>query len=160
MVAVPAAFPVTVPPLTVATLVLLLLQVTVLSVALLGEMVAVSLYVFPTSIVVLVVFRLIPVTATVGFFTVTLQVAVLPLPVFAVMVAVPTAFPLTVPPLTIATLVLLLLQVTVLSVALLGLMVAVSLAVFPFSIVTLLLSNVILVGSTFISLVRSGMPYP
>ena len=71
-----------------------------------------------------------PVTATLAFDTVTVQVAVL-FPAFAVIVAVPAATAVTLPPLTVAIFVLLLLHVTVLSVALLGLTVAVSVVLSP-----------------------------
>ena len=138
IVAVPAATAVTLPPLSVATFVLLLLHVTVLSVALLGLTVAVSVAFAPVVRERLVLFKLIPVTATVALETVTVQVADL-FPAFAVIVAVPAPTAVTLPPLTVATFVLLLLHVTVLSVALLGLTVAVKDAVSPVFIDKLLL---------------------
>jgi len=63
MLAVPAATPTTVPPLTCATAVLLLDHVTFLLVALLGAMVAVRLSVPPMTMLVEVLFRDTPVTA-------------------------------------------------------------------------------------------------
>ena len=129
IVAVPDATAVTFPAVeTVATLVLLLLQVTFLFVALLGETVAVSVSVAFGANVSVVLFRLTPVTGTV---TVTAQVAVLlPSAVVTVIVAVPDATAVTFPAVeTVATLVLLLLQVTFLFVALLGEIVAVSVSV-------------------------------
>ena len=78
IVAVPAPTAVTVPLLTVATLVLLELHVTALFVALDGVMVAVSVSDCPFWRAVDVLFRLIPVANT-GAVTVTVQVAVLPL---------------------------------------------------------------------------------
>ena len=129
IVAVPDATAVTFPAVeTVATLVLLLLQVTFLFVALLGETVAVSVSVAFGANVSVVLFRLTPVTGTV---TVTAQVAVLlPSVVVTVIVAVPAAPAVTFPAVeTVATLVLLLLQVTFLFVALLGEIVAVSVSV-------------------------------
>ena len=136
IVAVPAAFPVTTPFDTVATFVFVLLHVTFLFVALLGVTVAVRVSLFPTSIVVDVLFRFTPVTATIGVFTVTVQLAVLlPSAVFTVIVAVPAAFPVTTPFDTSATFVFVLLHVTFLFVALLGVTVAVSVSLFPTSIV-------------------------
>ena len=66
-----------------------------------------------------------------NYLTVTVQVLVLPLEVFAVIVAVPSATAVTVPPDTFATLSLLDVHVTVLSVALDGETVAVSVPVLP-----------------------------
>ena len=111
----PSFTPVTTPlPLTVAIDVLLEDQVTDLFVALSGFTVAVIVPVLPGAIVMLLLFRLTPVTAT--SLTVTLQVAVLPpTAVFAVMVAVPAFTPFTTPELlTVATAVLLELHVTLL----------------------------------------------
>jgi hypothetical protein len=135
MVALPAAMPVTKPlELTVATLVLLLLHVTVLFVALVGATVAVNCCVPPTAIDALVGDIVTPVTATVDEVTVTAQVAVLePSWVVTVIVAVPAALPVTKPDvLTVAIAVLLLVQVTVLFVAFAGATVAVS-CVVPFT---------------------------
>ena len=129
IVAVPDATAVTFPEeLTVATLVLLLLQLTFLFVAFDGVTVAVSVSVAFGANVSVVLFRLTPVTGTV---TVTAQVAVLlPSAVVTVIVAVPAAPAVTFPAVeTVATLVLLLLQVTFLFVALLGEIVAVSVSV-------------------------------
>ena len=113
-----------------AIFVLLLLHVTVLSVALLGLTVAVSVAFPPVVREMLVLFKVMPVTSTVALETVTVQVADLS-PAFAVIVAVPAATAVTLPPLTVAIFVLLLLHVTVLSVALEGLTVAVKDAVSP-----------------------------
>ena len=109
---------------TVATLVLLELHVTALLVALLGITLAVSLTVpFRPYRVEVSGVALMPV-GWMGF-TVTLQLAVLPLLLLAVMVAVPKPTALTTPLETVATEVLLELHVTVLLVALLGETVAV-----------------------------------
>ena len=128
MVAVPAAFAVTTPELeTVATEVLLEAQVTDLSVALEGVTVAVSVSVSPTVMERDVLFKLTPVTETVGVWTVTEHVAVFP-PSFVVtvMVAVPAALAVTTPEDdTVATDVLLDDHVTDLFVALEGVTVAV-----------------------------------
>ena len=139
MVAVPKPTAVTTPLLlTVATEASLVVQVTLLLVALLGAIVGVSVVDCPT-------FRVAeagsvtPVTAT--GFTVTAHVAVLsslvsavPLVAVAVIVAKPVATAVTTPLLlTVATEVLLDDQVTVLSVALPGVTVAVSVVVWPTS---------------------------
>ena len=71
--------------------------------------------------------------------TVTLQVAVFPFEVFAVIVAVPFFRAFTVPPDTVATEVLLLVHVTVLSVASDGVIVAVSFSELPFLMVNAVL---------------------
>ena len=117
---------------TVATDGLLLLHITLLSVALSGVTVAVSCKVWPRLVRVAVVWlRVIPVTGT-DMFTVTAQVAVLfdPSAALAVMVALPLDTAVTNPVLlTVATAVLLLLHVTLLSVALSGVTVAVSCSV-------------------------------
>ena len=136
IVAVPADFAVTTPFDTVATFVFELLHVTDLFVALLGVTVAVNVSLLPVSIVVDVLFKLTPVTLTVGFFTVTLHVAVLlPSAVLTVIVAVPADFAVTTPFDTVATFVFELLHVTDLFVALLGATVAVNVSLLPFSIV-------------------------
>ena len=75
IVAVPAATAVTTPPDTVATDVLLLIQLTVLFAALEGATAAVRVSVLPTKILADVLFRDTPLTAT--LLTVTVQVAVL-----------------------------------------------------------------------------------
>lgn len=94
IVAVPAATAVTFPAVeTVATLVLLLLQVTFLFVAFDGVTVAVSVSVAFGANVSVVLFRLTPVT---GMFTVTAQVADLP-PAVAVIVAEPEPLEVTSP---------------------------------------------------------------
>jgi hypothetical protein len=137
MVALPATFPVTTPlELTVATVVLLLAHVTALFVAFVGATVAVSVPVDPTLTGRLVLFRFTLVTEIDVFgtgLTVTWHVAVFPpSAVFTVIVALPTAFPVTTPlELTVATAVLLLVHVTVLFVAFVGITVAVSVSVAP-----------------------------
>ena len=113
MVAVPTDTPVTSPlALTVATAVLLLLQVTFWFVAFAGVMVELSCCVPPIRTEAEVGDTLTPVTS-IGL-TVMTEVAVLaPSAVVTVMVAVPTDTPVTRPvALTVATAVLLLLQVT------------------------------------------------
>jgi hypothetical protein len=88
--ALPAATALTVPPDTVATAVLLLLHVTFLFVALAGATVAVNVSELPTVIVVEVLFRVTPVTATLGATTLTVQFAVLlPSAVVTVITALP-----------------------------------------------------------------------
>ena len=78
IVAVPTATPVTIPAaLTVATLVLLELQVTFLLEALLGDTVGVSVVVPPTASDALVGATVTPVTRTVVGVTVNVDVAVL-----------------------------------------------------------------------------------
>jgi len=77
MVVLPTATPVTVPLLTVAMAVLLLIQVTFLFVALAGSNVAVRVSVPPTDTVVEVLFNETPVTGKLVFDTVTTHVAVL-----------------------------------------------------------------------------------
>ena len=134
MVTVPAFFPVTVPPMTVAILVLLLDHVTTLFVALVGSTSAVNRYVPPTLIVADFALNLIPVAGTpVELFAVTLTVAVavLPLKDLAVIVTVPAFLPVTTPLLTVAISLLLLVQVIFLSVALLGEIFAVRVTVEP-----------------------------
>jgi hypothetical protein len=76
IVAVPAATPVTSPPLTVATLVLLVYHVTALFVALLGRTVAVSVSLPPTDSVVDVLFSDTDVGEILAALTVTTHVAV------------------------------------------------------------------------------------
>jgi hypothetical protein len=132
MFAVPADMPVTNPLLlTVATAVLLLLHVTFLLAALVGDTVAVSCCVAPTLMAAEVLDKETPVTAI--RLTVTRQVAVFPPScVVTVTVVVPSDKPVTNPLLlTVATAVLLLLHVTFLLDALLGETVAVSCCVAP-----------------------------
>jgi hypothetical protein len=130
MIAVPAATAVTIPLLfTVATPVLLLLQVTFLFVALAGNTDAMRVDVPPMFKPRVLRFKLTPVT---GAVTVTVLLAVLPPSwVDTVMVAFPPPTAVTTPLLTVATLVLLLFQFTFLFVALLGLTVDVRVAVAP-----------------------------
>ena len=133
MVAAPLATAVTTPTLlTVATAVLLLVQVTSIWVALAGVTVAVSVSVWLAALNEWdVLFRVMPVAGT-GIETVTVQVAerFVPSAVVAVMVAVPVATAVTTPvELTVATLVLLLVHVTLLLVAFDGVTVAVGVGV-------------------------------
>ena len=134
IVAEPAALAVTTPSdETVATDVFPEYQETDLSVALEGVTVAVKDWVSPTVMDRDVLFRLTPVTGTIGADTVTEHVAFFP-PSFVVTVIVadPAAFAVTTPELeTVATDVLLEDQVTDLSVALAGDTVAVSIWVSP-----------------------------
>ena len=117
IVAFPVATAVTTPEeFTVATLVLLLDQVTDLSVALFGATVAVNVSVEPTEIVVEFLFKDTPVTCTVESYTVTEHVPdfVVSTVDVAVIVTVPVAFAVTVPvELTVAMLLLPLVHVTV-----------------------------------------------
>ena len=147
IVQVPAALALITPPdETVATFELLDDQVTFLFVALEGVIVAFKVYFVPAVIVTAVAFSLIPVTATVGFFTVTLQVAVLPLFDFAVIVQVPAALALITPPEPIeATFGLLDDQVIVLFVAVLGVIVAFKVYFVPAVIVTAVVLSLTLV---------------
>ena len=111
IVTLPALTPETTPlELTVAIAVFELDQVTVLSSAFEGVTVAEMVTEAPVLIFVAEGLREMPDTR-IGV-TVTVQVALL-FPAFAVIVAVPTAFAVTVPPLTVATVVLELDQVTV-----------------------------------------------
>ena len=125
MVAVPAVTAVTLPSFTVATAAFEELQVTVLSVASSGFTVAVSVYSPPSVSSNFVLSKVMEVTATVAFLTVTAQIAVFS-PAFAVMVAVPAFTAVTLPSFTVATAAFEELQVTVLSVASSGFTVAVS----------------------------------
>jgi hypothetical protein len=127
IVAVPADLASTFPPSdTVATEELLVVQLTVLFVALLGLTVAVRVSDPPAVRERLVLFRLTLVTGTAAAATVTAQVAFLfPSDVVTVIVAVPADTAVTVPSSTVATLELLVVQLTVLFVALLGLTVSV-----------------------------------
>lgn len=134
IVADPAALAVTVPSdPTVATDVLLEVHVTLVLVALLGETVGVRRYVSPAVNDNDVGETETPVTATVAFVTVTVQVAVLPpSSVRTVIVAEPAAFAVTTPlDETVATVVLLDDHVTALLVALDGDTVAVRVPVVP-----------------------------
>jgi hypothetical protein len=131
IVAVPAPIAVTLPALlTVATLVLELVQVTFLFVALEGVTVAVNVSELPITKVIVFLDKVMPVTGTV---TVTVHAAVLePSAVLTVMAAVPAPIAVTLPVLsTVATLVLELVQVTFLFVALEGAIVALSISELP-----------------------------
>ena len=145
IVAEPADFAVTTPLLsTVATLLLLVDQVTALFVVLFGSTVAVSCIVSPSIISALLLSSEIEVARTELCLTVTEHEALrlLPSVVLAVMVALPTAFAVTNPLLlTVATELLLVVQVTVLFVVLLGSTVAVSCIVFPLPNSALVLSS-------------------
>ena len=136
MVTVPAALAITFPLLlTVAIFVFEDFHVTALLVAVVGVTVAFNVRVSFGDMVAVVLFKVTFVTFTTGFVTVTLQVALTPLPSFAaqVMVAVPAALAVTSPlVLTVATLAFEVLQVTTLFVAFVGATVAVNFCVFPF----------------------------
>ena len=127
-------------------------------VALEGITVAFSVSVFPTSRSRLELLREIPVGFTISGFstTVTVTVAVRPLEVFAVMVAVPFETAEIVPPVTVATDVLLEDHVTDLFVASEGVIVAVILAFEPSLIVADVWLSVIPVGSTFFTSIETG----
>ena len=144
IVDVPTAFGVTNPePFTVATFVLLLVQVTPLLLVVFGATVAVNCNVLPIFIVAAVLFNVTPVA---NCLTVTLHVAVLFVPsaVFTVIVAVPTAFGVTNPePFTVATFVLLLVHVTPLLLVVFGVTVAVNCNVLPIFTVAVVWFNVI-----------------
>ena len=158
IVALPAATPVTTPVLlTFATFSFEVLYFTVFFVALFGLTVAVNVTVLPFSMLALVLFNVIFVTLTVGltgvagFVTVILQVAFCPLSSVAIqiIVALPAATPVTTPVLlTFATFSFEVLYFTVFFVALSGLTVAVNVTVFPFSMLALVLFNVIFVTLT------------
>jgi hypothetical protein len=131
--AVPADTALTLPFSTVATLLLLLLHVTVLSVVFDGLIVALIVLLSPIVSVILEISSSILDGITVGSFTVHLQDAVKPFAVFAMISVVPADTALTFPLLTVATLLLLLLHVTVLSVAFDGLIVTVIVSLSPFT---------------------------
>ena len=152
IVAVPAAFAVTTPlEDTVATVVLLEVHVTDLSVAFEGSTVAVKVSVSPTVMDRELLFRLTPVTDTFAADTVTVHFAVLdPSFVVTVIVAVPAAFAVTTPEEeTVATDVLLDVHVTDLSVAFDGNTVAVKVWVSPTVIDSDVLSRLTPVTATF-----------
>ena len=128
-----------------------LVHVTVLSVTSLGETLAVIVAVSSTCISSAVLSRVMPVAS---ITTETLQVAVKPLWVVAVIVALPTPTATTTPSVTVATVVSELVHVTVLSVTSLGKTVAVIVAVSSTSTIRVVLSRVMLVASTF------GVPQP
>ena len=133
---------------TVAMEVLDVLQVTVLSVALSGLIVAVRVSESPSVRVRVVLLRVTEVTATSFFLTVTVQEADFS-PALAVMVAVPSLTAVTLPLLsTVAILVSELVQVTVPSVVLLGFTVAVSVSEPPSVRVRVVLFNVTEVAGT------------
>ena len=147
IVAVPTETALTTPPSTVATLELLVVHTTVLSVALLGDTVALSVRLSPTSMAAEVLSRATPVTSM-DPVTVTSHVALYPPSVVvAVMVAVPAETAETFPLLTVATLALLVDHLTVVS-APAGMTVAFRVRVSPFSRDASLLSRVIPVTGT------------
>ena len=161
IVAFPTPVPVTSPLLfTTATFSSLLVHVIVLSVASLGSTVAVNVKVSPTYVLFDVLLSETDV-GCIADLTATVQVAVFPLTVVAVIVAVPCFFPLTLPKLTVATSSLLLVHVIVLSVASLGNTSAVKDKVSPNPTITFVIFSESNVGSTvesLSSLVRSGIP--
>ena len=146
IVAVPIALAVTFPlASTVATMLLLLLQVTALLVVFSGLMVAVRVNVSSTITSLLVASRVIDVASIVFSFTVTLQVAerLLPSVVVALICTVPGVMVVTLPlASTVATAVLLLLQVSVLLVVSSGFTVAVIVNDSPASTYFVVMSNV------------------
>ena len=152
IVAVPTLTPVTTPPDTIATAVLLLFHDTFWFVALEGVIVTVRFSVPPTIRLVDVLFKDTPVTETGRELMVTVQEAVLlPSAVVTVIVAVPVLTPVTTPPVdTMATAVLLLLHVTFLFVALEGSILAKRVSV-PFTarLVDVLLRDTPVTGTTF-----------
>ena len=144
IVAVPLPTAVTLPFATVATDWAELVHVTDLSVALLGKTVAVSVSLSPISKVRAVLLSDTEVTSMIsgaGSLTVTVQVALFPLLVAAVTVAVPLPTAVTLPSATVATDCMELVHVTDLSVALLGKTVAVSVSLSPTSNVKEVLLN-------------------
>ena len=127
MITVPALTAVTLPSVTVATAVLLLLHITFLFVASSGVTVAVRVNSSPTSISATVLSRLTPVTAMTSVSTVTSHDAVLPpSSVVTVTVVLPTANPVIFPAVTVATFVSELFQTTALLSAFAGETVATS----------------------------------
>ena len=152
---VPSVIAVTTPSTTVAIASSELLQVTVLSVASSGLTVAVRVSVSPSVISSLSLSREISVTGMYASLTVTAQVADLS-PAVAVMVARPTATPVTTPSFTVAILSSELLQVTVGSVASSGMTVAVNVSLSPVTRARTSLSRVMPVTSTtFLTTVTS-----
>ena len=132
--AVPALLAVTVPLAdTVATSLLLLLQLTLLlSVVFSGSTVAVSLYVLPSTIPTVLSLRRTSVTGICFFSTVTVQPALFPFVLVAVITAVPALLAVTVPlASTVATASLLLLHVMLLFSALSGVTVAANVSLSP-----------------------------
>ena len=145
----PADNPVTTPLLTVATLLLLVAHVIVEQVAPVGSILLTeSLSVFPTSKVILVLFKVIFVTF-IGIFvsygsTIIFELA-LTSSQLATIIALPGATPVTMPLLTVAAFSLLEVHVIFLQVALVGSIVAiVNLCVFPTLIIAVLLFKLIL----------------
>ena len=146
--AVPADLPVTTPlEDTVATFSSLDFHVTVLSVAVEGETVAVSVSVEPVLIETLVVFN-VTLSGFIGF-TVTMQVAFAPFDKEAVIVVVPAFKADIIPFETVATFLLLESHVTVLFVTDEGETVAVSVSVPPtFSVMPVLFNDIVLLSFT------------
>ena len=132
--AVPALFAVTVPlASTVATSLLLLLQLTLLlSVVFSGSTVAVSLYVLPSTIPTVLSLRRTSVTGICFFSTFTVQLALFPFVLVAVITAVPALLAVTVPlASTVATASLLLLHLMLLFSAFSGVTVAANVSLSP-----------------------------
>ncbi|CDC37942.1 unknown [Clostridium sp. CAG:352] len=161
--AVPSATPITLPIDTVATDVLLDVQVTSLLVAFEGVTVAVRVVSFPSITVAVVGEIVIPVGFIIFGFSLTLTetVAVSPLEVFTVIVAVPTETPVIFPPATVATAGLLDVQVTILFVALSGVTFAVTFSELPSRIETEdLLTEIPVTGTTSIGSGAIGSAAP
>ena len=116
-----------------------------------GAIVAFKVIVSPLPSVVDVLSNFMLLALTDGSFTVTLQVAVLPLFVFAVIIAVPSDFAVIIHPDTVAIRLSFVVQVTVLSFALSGITFAVSVSEFPLVIVVEVLFSFIPVTSTIVS---------
>jgi hypothetical protein len=136
--ALPVALPVITPFVTDTVLAALLAQVTLWLVASAGITVALSVSIAPTYSVVLVLFSVTPVTATLVVLTVTAQESVFrPSAVVTVMTAFPAALPVTTPFITDATAGALLSHVTFWFVASLGVTVAVRVSI-PFTRMTVL----------------------
>ncbi len=153
IVAVPSPTAVTVPLLTIATFVLLLVHLTFLSVASDGDTVAAKVCFSPSVSVILVLFSDTPMTPTVFFDTVTLQVALTePSTAVTVIFAVPALTALTTPFFTVATFILSLFHFTFLLVALLGNTVAVKVFSSPSAKLRLTSLKVNLVTETVFSL--------
>ena len=125
---------------TFATVSSELCHVTVLSVVFSGSIVATRFKLSPILRVASVLFKVILVAGTVGFPTVTVQVAILPLLVVTIIVVVPAPTATTTPSFTVATDVLEEIQVTLLSVTLEGVNVVVRVELSP----TIKLNEVVL----------------
>jgi hypothetical protein len=158
IVAVPAAIPVTLPvDETVATAVLLDVQVTLWSVAVVGLIVAVNVSLEPAVKDNVDLFNATLVTETVAFVTVTIQDAVLlPSVVVTVIIAVPAAIPVTLPlDETVAIEVSLDVQVIPWFVAVVGLTVAVNVSLVP-----VVNDSVVLFNATLVTEILSSSSLP